>query len=164
MAIRQEAINLILDTLKPEDLVVACNGKISRELFELRVERGEPTDDFYMLGSMGCAIPLALGVAMNTHKKVVCLVGDGNLLMKLGALATVRSKNLKNLYIYVLNNYAHGSTGGQPTNMLAVRHALPFGVNFRIMDLEPGERPNLGRPTISAKQITANFRNKIYAS
>lgn len=153
---------MILDMTTPDDLVVACNGRISRELFDLRVKRGEPTDDFYMLGSMGCALPLAIGVAMHTPKRVICLVGDGNLLMKLGAIATMRRWAKNNLVVYVLNNGCHESTGGQFTELMKLRQYLPWNINFRCLDVGIDTRLDLGRPTKTAKEITTGFRNKIY--
>lgn len=154
---REESINKLLNNIPKDGLVVGCNGRISRELFELRKKRKEPTNDFYMLGSMGCAIPLALGLALNTKKKVYCLVGDGNFLMKLGALVTAFKCRPNNLYIIVINNDRHDSTGGQPTAFSAIRHFLPV----KIIDVLPGSRKDLGRPTMSGKQITKNFRKKI---
>jgi phosphonopyruvate decarboxylase len=160
---REAALNLILDTLKPEDLVIACNGKLGRELFELRTKRGEPNDDFILLGAMGCALGVALGVAKNTNKKVVCLLGDGNFLMKMGSLATFMSLFPRNLFVYILNNNAHDSTGGQPTAFNDVRRFIPHMYNFRIVDIEPGARADLGRPTLTGPQITENFMKKVRA-
>ena len=160
MASREQTLNLLLDTLKPQDLVIACNGKLGRELFELRQKRGEPQEDFILLGAMGCALGVALGVARNTKKKVVCLLGDGNFLMKMGTMATYMDLFPRNLFVYILNNNAHDSTGGQPTAFASVRHLLPSMYNFRILDVEPGARADLGRPTLTGPEITANFMRK----
>lgn len=158
---REKTINLILETIAPDTLVIACNGKIGRELFELRTQRGEPHNDFILVGAMGCALPLAIGVARNTKKKVVCLVGDGNFLMKLGSFATFRDLLPRNLTVYLINNDCHDSTGGQPTAFSAIKGILPYNNNFRIVQVLPGAREDLGRPTISAPQIKDNFMKKV---
>jgi thiamine pyrophosphate-dependent acetolactate synthase large subunit-like protein len=163
MSTRESTINLILDIIPKDSLVVACNGKIGRELWELRTERGESPDDFIMLGSMGCALGIALGVAMNTPKQVYCLIGDGNFLMKMGTLATLKKLNPKNLHVYILNNGAHDSTGGQETSFDAIKRFLPYNINFRVIDVEKGAREDLGRPTVTAPEITKNFMRKVQA-
>ncbi len=155
---REKAINELLDEIG-DDLVISSTGRISRELFELRLKRNESTDDFYMMGSMGCALGIGLGVALNTNKQVWVLSGDGALLMKLGSLATVAKLNPKNLHIVILNNNAHDSTGGQKTAFEEVRD---FVEKFcLIIDVEEGTRLNLGRPTITPEQIKDNFMKKI---
>lgn len=159
---REDALEIILNLLPKDALVVACNGKLGRELWELRLKRGEAPDDFIMIGSMGCALPIALGLARKTKKKVHCLLGDGNLLMKLGAVATMRSMNLPNLTVWVLNNDAHDSTGGQPTAFRALHPTLPINVNFRVIDITKGAREDLGRPTVTPAEITRNFMNRVH--
>ena len=77
------------------------------------------TDDgdnlFTMAGTMGAAVPMALGVALSApDRKVAAITGDGELLMMLGALATVASMAPQNLSIVCLDNGCHGETGGQP--------------------------------------------------
>lgn len=160
MSTREETLNLILDTVKPEDLVIACNGRLGRELFELRVRREEPNDDFILLGAMGCALGVAIGVAMNTNRRVFCLLGDGNFLMKMGSLATFMNLYPRNLIVYVLNNGCYDSTGGQETSFEAIRQILPQMYNFRVVEIEHGTRPDLGRPTHSGAEMTRRFRQK----
>jgi len=75
---------------------------------------GHRPQNFYMLGSMGLAIPIALGVAIaQPNRKVFALEGDGSLLMQLGCLATVGARVPKNLAIIVLDNGGYQITGGQ---------------------------------------------------
>jgi len=155
---REQAINNILDRIGKEALVISSTGRISRELFELRKKRGERTDDFYMQGSMGLALPIGLGVALNTNKKVYVLTGDGALLMKLGSMATFLKERPSNLEVIVLNNNCHDSTGGQPTAFSAVRSFVEK--HCSIIDVEKGSRDNLGRPTISPQEIKNNFMEK----
>ncbi|MGI8526340.1 MAG: thiamine pyrophosphate-dependent enzyme, partial [Pseudolabrys sp.] len=72
--------------------------------------------NFYMLGSMGLSIPIALGVAIaQPHRHVVALDGDGSLLMQLGCLATVAMLGPKNLTMVVWDNGIYQITGAQPT-------------------------------------------------
>lgn len=156
--LREQAIESLLDEFK-DCLIISSTGKMSRELFELRKKRGEPTDDFYMMGSMGCALGIGLGVAMNTKKKVKVLTGDGALLMHLGSLATIIKQGLDNLEIIVINNGCHESTGGQKHNFEVIKDFV--SKYCRVIDVEPGCRKDLGRPDITPKQMVDNFRSKL---
>jgi thiamine pyrophosphate-dependent acetolactate synthase large subunit-like protein len=72
--------------------------------------------NFYMLGSMGLAVPIALGVAIAQPKrKVFALEGDGSILMQLGALSTVAARRQRNLCVVIMDNGAYQITGGQVT-------------------------------------------------
>lgn len=164
MTTREDTLNLLLDSITPQDLVIACNGKLGRELFELRVKREEPNNDFILAGAMGCALGVAIGVAMNTEKKVYCLLGDGNFLMKMGSLATLLDIAPPNLIVYILNNGCHDSTGGQRTAFEAIRHILPHKYNIRHLDVETGARADLGRPTIAPSEMTKRFKKKCLSS
>jgi thiamine pyrophosphate-dependent acetolactate synthase large subunit-like protein len=69
-----------------------------------------------MLGSMGLAIPIALGVALaQPHRHVVALEGDGSLLMQLGCLTTIAALGQKNLTMVIMDNGIYQITGAQPT-------------------------------------------------
>ena len=153
---RAQAIEQLLDEVG-DSLVVASLGLISRELFELRKKRGEPTEDFYMQGSMGCAVGIGLGLALNTKKPVYVLTGDGAFLMKLGSLATVLRYAPPNLHIIVLNNGCHESCGGQPTSFDSIKKYLPV----RVIDIATGVSPDLGRPSVDPELITKKFREKV---
>ena len=75
---------------------------------------GQRPQNFYMLGSMGLAVPIALGVALaQPQRKVIALEGDGSILMQLGSLATVAARKQKNLAIVIMDNGAYQITGGQ---------------------------------------------------
>jgi thiamine pyrophosphate-dependent acetolactate synthase large subunit-like protein len=77
---------------------------------------GNRAENFPMLGSMGLAVPIALGVALaQPARRVIALEGDGSLLMNLGCLATVASVAPRNLLIVVWDNAAYQITGGQPS-------------------------------------------------
>jgi phosphonopyruvate decarboxylase/sulfopyruvate decarboxylase subunit beta len=107
----REAITTIMELLKGQ-LVVCANGLISRETFTIR----DRTENFYMIGSMGLASSIGLGVALSKpSRKVIILDGDGNLLMNLGSLPMIGSIQPKNLLHIVLDNEVYASTGNQPT-------------------------------------------------
>ncbi len=92
-------------------LVVSNLGWPSKELYAIKHQ----ASNFYMLGSMGMATPIGLGVALTSSKDVVVIDGDGSLLMNPGTLATAASLAPKNLTILCIDNGAYGSTGNQPT-------------------------------------------------
>ncbi len=107
----REAITTIMELLD-DQLVVCANGLISRETFTVR----DRTENFYMIGSMGMASSIGVGVALSKpSRKTVILDGDGNLLMNLGSLPMIGSLQLKNLFHIVLDNEVYASTGNQPT-------------------------------------------------
>ena len=107
---RYKAIEEILAHIQPDDLVVSTTGMISRELFSLEDRPG----NFYMIGSMGLASAVGLGLAIQTpHKRIFILEGDGSALMSLGTLPLIASQGVPNLIHVILDNEAYESTGGQ---------------------------------------------------
>ena len=111
--IRKTAITIALEQIEYEERIIAANGFISRDLFSISDTR--PT--FYMIGSMGLASSIGLGIALkDPGKKVFVFDGDGNILMNLGSLTTIGSLKPKNLVHVVFDNSVHESTGSQPTN------------------------------------------------
>lgn len=122
---RQSAIEAVVAASEADDIFVSTTGMASRELFEVRVSRGESHEtDFLTVGSMGHANMIALGVAQNTGRYVFCLDGDGASLMHLGNYASIGQSGAKNIIHILLNNGAHDSVGGQPT--CANNIDLPF--------------------------------------
>ncbi len=76
---------------------------------------GGSDDYLYSWGGMGLAAMTALGVAMaQPNRRVVCLTGDGEMMMGLGSLAVIGAEGPKNLGILVLDNEHFGETGQQP--------------------------------------------------
>ncbi len=114
---REEAIKIVVDKLREDDIVVSTTGMISRELFEYREAKGQGhAHDFLTVGSMGHASQIALGIALQKQKRrVVVFDGDGALLMHMGGMAIIGDYNPTNLVHIVFNNGAHDSVGGQPT-------------------------------------------------
>jgi thiamine pyrophosphate-dependent acetolactate synthase large subunit-like protein len=97
--------------LQNEEAVIGGIGHTNFDLWSA----GHRPQNFYMLGSMGLAVPIALGVALAQPKrKVFALEGDGSVLMQLGCLATVATLRPKNLTILVMDNGSYQITGGQP--------------------------------------------------
>ena len=102
-------IELLLSQLKNE-VVISANGYISRQLFDCH----DRNTNFYMLGSMGLASSIALGLALaQPYRKVIAIDGDGNLLMSLGALTMIGGCRPKNLIHVVIDNEQYATTGGQ---------------------------------------------------
>ena len=98
--------------LKHEEAVIGGIGNTNFDLYAA----GHRLQNFYMLGSMGLTIPIALGVAIaQPQRHVIALEGDGSLLMQLGCLATVAERAPKNLTIVVWDNGIYQITGSQPT-------------------------------------------------
>lgn len=109
---RSDLTRRLVAKLKREEAVV---GGIGHTNFDLWAS-GERPQNFYMLGSMGLAVPIALGVALaQPQRQVFGLEGDGSLLMQLGALGTVAMCAPKNLAIVVFDNGVYQITGSQPT-------------------------------------------------
>jgi sulfopyruvate decarboxylase subunit beta len=107
---RYDIIKIISPFLEGK-AVVSNLGWPSKELFSIKHQ----SSNFYMLGSMGMATPVGLGIAVSSSKQVVVIDGDGSLLMNPGTLATAAFRAPKNLAILAIDNSAYGSTGNQPT-------------------------------------------------
>ena len=98
--------------LKHEEAVIGGIGNTNFDLWSA----GHRPQNFYMLGSMGLAIPIAFGVALAQPKRhVIALEGDGSLLMQLGCLATIAAQKPQNLTIVIMDNGLYQITGGQRT-------------------------------------------------
>lgn len=109
---RSDLTRRLVRKLQNEEAVV---GGIGHTHFDLWAS-GQRPQNFYMLGSMGLAAPIALGVAVaQPQRQVFALEGDGSLLMQLGALGTIAAVNPKNLAVIVWDNEAYQITGAQPT-------------------------------------------------
>jgi len=184
---REEAIEIIIKSLQTDDVVVSSTGKISREVYEVR-ERFEESheNDFLMVGSMGHASQIALGIASRDEdKQVVCIEGDGSLIMHMGGLSTITWQDTKNLKHIILNNCAYDSAGGQPTaapllDFLKISEGAGYSKAIRAetakelkekleelfnsegpamleVVVEKGARDDLGRPDIGAIERKKQF-------
>jgi sulfopyruvate decarboxylase subunit beta len=169
--------------LFPDALVVACNGMIGRDLFAT----GDRPNHFYMIGSMGLASSIGLGLALTQPKRrVVVLDGDGNVLMNMGTLANVAAARPANYYHVILDNGTHASTGDQKTvsnlvHLEEVARAAGYRQVWRVhnaadleraarafhsatgpvcllLEVEPGNQPKVQRVAIEAPMMTLRFR------
>ena len=187
---REDAIKTIADNLDYSDAIVSTTGKTSRELFEYRVAKNHVPNDFYTVGSMGCASSIANAIALQkSNKKIFVFDGDGAALMQLGAMATIGHYKPKNLYHIIFDNNSHDSTGGQPTISDTVdfeKIALAVGYSFArsiktkkelvafmknikqktgpallVIKVNPGARKDLGRPTKTPIENKNSFMEKL---
>jgi thiamine pyrophosphate-dependent acetolactate synthase large subunit-like protein len=109
---RFDVTSRLVAKLKNEEAVI---GGIGNTNFDLWAAGNRP-QNWYMLGSMGLAFPIALGVALAQPKRrVFGLEGDGSLLMQLGSLSTIATLAPKNLTMVVMDNGIYQITGSQPT-------------------------------------------------
>ena len=184
---REAALVALVDAVGPGAVLVATTGMLSRELFAHRAAGGgDGRLDFLVVGGMGHASSIALGIALREpHRQVWCLDGDGALLMHLGSLAVIADLAPRNYFHVVFNNGVHDSVGGQPTSIgrvdigatarglgyrLAVAVAEPAAVPAAVSALRheggpsmlelrvrPGSRPDLGRPTVSPARMKQVF-------
>lgn len=107
---RADALSRICASIPDTAVVIAANGHVSRAL---RAETDSPRI-FYMIGSMGLAPSIALGIArIQPQRLLVTLDGDGNVLMNLGALASIASAAPPRFVHLCLDNGQYASTGGQ---------------------------------------------------
>lgn len=178
---RADAITLAADAAPPDAALIATTGKIGRELFTLRERPG----NLYLVGSMGCAASVGLGVALHASCPVLVLDGDGAALMRLEALVSVGHYRPGNLVHLVLDNARHDSTGGQPSLSPTVRlaeaalacgYAAATGIvtapeleahlrrafatpgpHLIHLRVRPGALEPLGRPTLAPPRVKERF-------
>jgi thiamine pyrophosphate-dependent acetolactate synthase large subunit-like protein len=109
--------------LKKDEAVIGGVGNTNFDLWSA----GRRPQNFYMLGSMGLAIPIALGVALaQPRRHVIALEGDGSLLMQLGCLTTIAALKPVNLTMVVMDNGLYQITGGQPTPAAGIADYIAF--------------------------------------
>ena len=110
-------LKTLLFTIKKNTKIISSTGFNSRELMHLRdkfkIKNGK---DFYMVGGMGHTTSVALGYSLSSKKDVICIDGDGSLLMHLGSIKTAGTFANKNFKYILLNNNSHDSVGGQSTH------------------------------------------------
>jgi phosphonopyruvate decarboxylase len=118
---RHDALQrVIAHTPVDSTVVLASTGFCGRELYAI----DDRPNQLYMVGSMGCLTPFALGLALaRPDLNVVALDGDGAALMRMGVFATLGAYGPSNLTHVLLDNGAHDSTGGQATVSPAVSFA-----------------------------------------
>lgn len=107
-----EVLRTVQSAARPTDVVVATTGYTGRALYAL----ADRPNQFYMVGSMGCASSFGLGLARaQPRRRVIVLDGDGAALMHLGAMPILGHERPPNLVHVLLDNAVHDSTGAQAT-------------------------------------------------
>jgi thiamine pyrophosphate-dependent acetolactate synthase large subunit-like protein len=134
---RADLTKRLVAKLKHDEAVVAGIGNTNFDLFAA----GHRPQNFYMLGSMGLACPIALGVALaQPERGVIALEGDGSILMTLGCLATIAAIRPKNLTIVIWDNGIYQITGkqraatGTATDIVAVARGAGIANSFWVRD------------------------------
>jgi thiamine pyrophosphate-dependent acetolactate synthase large subunit-like protein len=108
---RAAATRLLAERLTRE-VVVSNLGQASLDLQQI----ADRPLNCYTYGAMGQCSSIALGIALaRPDLRVVCLDGDGSLLMNLGSLCTIAAEGPRNYALVVWDNEVHQTTGGQPT-------------------------------------------------
>lgn len=189
---REAVIQTLVKSAGEADVFVASTGKISRELYEMRAAQGcRHHHDFLTVGSMGHCSSIALSIALqNSNRRVICLDGDGAILMHMGTLAMIGSQKPDNLIHVVLDNQAHESVGGVPTisgnislSQIAAACGYPSSVcvsdgqglrqqvdrifhqenklAFLQVKVALGSRSDLGRPKETPQENLSEFMNAL---
>jgi len=198
---REEAIKILLKSLPEATAIVCTTGQAGRELYEFRestLRESTPREstqqnhrqDFLNVGAMGHASQIALGIALEKpDTNVVCIDGDGALIMHMGALAIIGQYGRRNFRHVVINNGVHDSVGGQPTAGLNIDipaiatacgykqtaschcaadlpdavHALisADGPSLLEIRVHPGGRDNLSRPPQQFRDSKSEFMSFI---
>ena len=160
--------------------LLTSTGFCGRELFAIE----DRVNHFYMVGSMGCVLPLALGLALaRPQLRVVAVDGDGAALMRMGAFATAGAYAPANLWHLLLDNAVHDSTGGQSTVSPRVGFAAvaadcgyasametddldrldgwlnlpPPGPHFLRLLIRAGAPDDLPRPRVTPPEVKSRF-------
>tara|TARA_B100001057_G_C22821484_1_gene939621 strand:+ start:413 stop:1513 length:1101 start_codon:yes stop_codon:yes gene_type:complete len=106
----------LLESIQKKTKIISSTGYNSRELMYLRENyKLKNSKDFYMVGGMGHTSSVALGYSLFSKNKIICIDGDGSLLMHLGSIKTAGKFANKNFKYILLNNNSHDSVGGQNT-------------------------------------------------
>ncbi|MEO0746004.1 MAG: sulfopyruvate decarboxylase subunit beta [Pseudomonadota bacterium] len=137
--IRSEILREIAPILR--DQLVVCNIGIPSQ--ELHAIDDQPTN-FYMLGTMGLASSIGLGLALAQPKTVIAIDGDGSVLTNLGTLPTIANNVADNFILMIIDNGSYGSTGDQPTytgkktSLAGMARAAGCDNVVEVMDVDTG--------------------------
>jgi len=152
---RIEAIQEIMSNITNE-IIIVSNGMISREVYVIK----DRPRNFYMLGSMGAALGIGIGIAYaRPDLKVIVISGDGAALMSLGTLILHRKLGLSNLRHFILDNNCYATTGGQPTcsDCVDFESLAPNTYAIKVSG-EIGDAP---RVPLTPEEITVRFKNAL---
>ena len=179
---RVDALRVLQETADERTVIIATTGFTGRELFALN----DRVNQFYLVGAMGCASSVGLGLALTRPDvRVVIADGDGAALMRLGAWATIGAYRPESIIHVLLDNGVHESTGGQETvsdaidfvNLArscgyptavrcdttealrdAVTHDGLPGPRLLHVRTAPGVMPDLPRPSRGPVEVTQRMR------
>jgi len=179
---RAEILKIIQQNTENKDLLLSTTGYTSRELYGI----GDRANQFYMVGSMGCVSSFGLGIALGCPgKRIIVIDGDGSLLMRMGALASIGYERPDNLIHILLDNEMYESTGGQPSvsgaiNFSSIAHSCGYGKAVKIQHMDElvtilkeskssssffhiktnaDTAKKLPRPTITPEELAKRCRN-----
>lgn len=179
---RGDVLRLIQEQADRSTILLATTGYTGRELYAL----ADLPNQLYLVGAMGCASSVALGLAMaRPDLRIIVLDGDGALLMRMGALATIGFMAPSNLVHVLLDNGLHESTGGQLTvsgsvdlegvatacgyptvhtvftaeDLLTALQTQKYGPSFARVRILPGVAADLPRPAIGPVEVTQRLRD-----
>ncbi|MEH2091464.1 phosphonopyruvate decarboxylase [Nostoc sp.] len=183
---RSEALARIVELIDAKNtVVIATTGYTGRELFASK----DSANHLYMVGSMGCASSLGLGLSLaRPDLKVVVIDGDGAALMRMGNFATIGTYGGANLIHILLDNEVHDSTGAQATvsagiSFAKIAEACGYGVTlagddpalldalftadantrpkFAHLKIRPGTLEKLPRPNLTPEAVLQRFMKHI---
>jgi phosphonopyruvate decarboxylase len=182
LPLRATVLSALLEAVPAHAAIVSTTGFTSRELYTL----DDREQSFYLVGAMGSAGPVGLGISTQTERPVVVVDGDGALLMRLGSLATIGAHHPERLVHIVLDNGRHESTGGQRTvsecvDFAGVAAACGYrrvhaatstdeliavlgdalegsGPTLVHLPIAAGSMAGLGRPKVTPAEVAARFR------
>jgi len=185
---RAQVLDRLLAALPDDAPVVATTGKTGRELFTI----ADRPAHFYLVGAMGCASAVGLGISLRRPGPVIVIDGDGAALMKLGNFATIGALAPSGLIHVLLDNQVHDSTGGQRTSAGVVSFPeVAIGCGYRTaiscvslggleravtdalaspgphlvhVRITAGSMPDLGRPTVRPYDVARRFREHLARS
>jgi len=178
-----DALIKIFRSTNPNDLIILSDGKISTEALYLN----ESQNHFYMLGSMGQASMIGLGVAIGRpDRRCIVIEGDGNLLMNPASMIVVGQCKPKNLFHIIIDNGVYETTGSQETitwNMTSIAKQCGYnsideidlkkdtenlnvyfdkiGPIFLRIKVEPGSLPNVPSFNKAPLKIIEDFKNQL---
>jgi phosphonopyruvate decarboxylase len=180
-ASRTDMLRGLQSAVDQNDVLVATTGFTGRELYAI----DDRANQLYIVGSMGCASSIGLGIALACpQRRVIVIDGDGAALMRLGALSTIGYERPPNLVHVLLDNGVHESTGGQTTvsgsidlpgvasacgyprvivagtpEALAEAVTQPSGeLTFIYAPIHPGSPDDLPRPSITPPEVAERLR------
>ena len=185
--LRGFVIEELLKKITKNTKIISSTGYTSRELNQIRaIKKLNSGKDFYLVGGMGHTSSISTGVSQFSKGQVICLDGDGSLIMHLGSLINAGFSNKKNYKHILLNNGSHESVGGQKINTTKInfektvksfgfknfyyvtnkksyfKHLRSFlkssGPSFMQIQIKSKSLKNLGRPKNLIK-IKENFLN-----